>query len=55
MNALIHQFDGSTNDADGDVLLGFYYEITIDELMGPYPTGADAEAACQLAYENEDF
>lgn len=39
-------------DADGDTLLGYYYEIidlhgnTVEGLFGPYRDAVQAEAAC---------
>ncbi len=55
-NAEIHQFDGSTVDEDGEIMLGFYYrfldthDIPISLLMGPYASASEAEAACHREY-----
>lgn len=53
--ANIHHFDGSSLDEDGECLLGYYFEITSGDLMGPYGSQAEAEAACQRAYKTGDF
>lgn len=52
----IHEFDGSTFDEDGEVMLGFYYrfldqhDAPITLLMGPYASAFEAETACQNEY-----
>ncbi len=56
----IHSYDGSTFDAEGEVMLGFYYEILNDLnipvalMMGPYGTAVEAEQACQRALDTGD-
>lgn len=48
-------------DEDGDVYLGFYFQITdlngepISHLMGPYNSAEEAETACKLAWETDDY
>lgn len=60
-SALIHEFDGSTFDEEGDVLLGFYWQILDFEnnilcgLMGPYGLRNEAENACQQAFESGNW
>ena len=48
-------------DDDGDVYLGYYFQITdlnglpMSHLMGPYSSAEEAECACQQAYESDDY
>jgi len=47
-------------DEDGDPIIGFYYEficngMPIMEMMGPYPTLEEAQAACEKAWDEDDF
>ena len=57
----IHGFNGSTFDADGEVLFGFYYEflnefnLPTGTMMGPYGTALEAEQACQRALDTNDI
>lgn len=56
-NAEIHEFDGSTVDEDGEIMIGWYYrfldthDVPISLLMGPYASAGEAEAACQREYK----
>lgn len=56
--ANIHWFDGSSVDAYGDTLFGYYYEMldsvgdAVSGLMGPYPSASEAEEACQSQYDD---
>ena len=63
-NILIHEFDLSGEtifDADGDEMLGFYYQFTdeneepVSGLMGPYRYGPAAEKAAIRAFKARDF
>lgn len=62
-HANIHEFDGTTNhrDVDGDALKGIYFQITDEDgkpiglLTGPYNSKPEAEAACQTAFDRDDY
>ena len=59
--AMIYNFDGSTKNPDGDVMLGYYWQIIdtferpISELMGPYGSATECKAACQEAFKHDDY
>lgn len=65
--ATIHQFGphpltGMVEyDDDGDAIIGWYYQFhhadnsPMTELMGPYNTNTEAEAAAQKAWLNNDY
>ena len=66
-HGLIHHFfphpdTGELQKDDyGDDLLGFYYQLVDDDekplcdMMGPYPTGEEAAAACDKAWLSNDY
>lgn len=59
----IHEFRASGNffDDDGEAMIGFYFrivdqfEIPLSKLTGPYSSAEEAEAACNNAYQKEDY
>lgn len=67
VHANIHEFfphpltGELTKDAEGDPLLGFYFQIVnaqgmaISILMGPYNSGPQAEEACTKAWDEGDY
>jgi len=60
--AAIFDFDGRSLDDDGEVLLGFYWQLLdnstedpITELMGPYTNFNQCYAALDHAYQTGDY
>ena len=59
--AEIHHYDGTTFDIDGILLFGYYFQLIDDSnlriglMMGPYCSAPEAEAACQLAFDRNDY
>lgn len=63
-DALIHHFhpaDPPSFDADGELMLGWYYQFIdkdeepVSDLYGPYLDNIDAEKAAKRAFKRKDF
>lgn len=57
-NANIHYYPVTNTlhcDDEDDPLYGYYYEITPGELMGPYSSAKEAELACHVAWQTNDY
>ncbi len=68
IEGLIHHFDYDPIinepelDEDGDPRFGWYWQIvekesrkTLCGLYGPYETREEAESACKVAWDNNDY
>lgn len=59
-DAIIQEFDGNCKDAEGDFMVGWYYQLVdadeepIMDFMGPYNTNTEAEHACQRAFDTRE-
>jgi hypothetical protein len=55
---MIHHYNGSTTDQDGEIMLGYYYQFVdvferpISQLMGPYGSASECQEASQQEYDN---